>query len=69
MNVSNKNSDICHISVQNIDCRYSLEPPLRGGSNEYPQYMFLRWYKKDNVYPSKPKFYYIKMGFKGVKII
>ena len=28
------------ISVQNIDCGYSLEPPRRGGSNEYPQYMF-----------------------------
>ena len=24
---------------------------------------------KINVYPCKPKFYYIKMGFKGVKII
>ena len=35
-----KNSDIFHISTQNIDCRYSLEPPLRGGSNEYPQSMF-----------------------------
>ena len=29
-----------HISTQNIDCGYSLEPPLRGGSNEYPQSMF-----------------------------
>ena len=28
------------ISVQNIDCGYSLEPPHRGGSNEYPQSMF-----------------------------
>ena len=28
------------ISAQNIDCRYSLEPPGRGGSNEYPQSMF-----------------------------
>ena len=36
-----KNSDIFHISVQNIDCGYSLEPPRRGGSNEYPQSMFL----------------------------
>ena len=27
-------------SVQNIDCRYSLEPPRRGGSNEYPQSIF-----------------------------
>ena len=35
-----KNSDIFHISAQNIDCGYSLEPPRRGGSNEYPQYMF-----------------------------
>ena len=28
------------ISVQNIDCGYSLEPPRRGGSNEYQQSMF-----------------------------
>ena len=32
--------DIFHISAQNIDCGYSLEPPCRGGSNEYPQSMF-----------------------------
>ena len=35
-----KNPDIFHISAQNIDCGYSLEPPHRGGSNEYPQSMF-----------------------------
>ena len=35
-----KNSDIFHISAQNIDCRYTLEPPRRGGSNKYPQFMF-----------------------------
>ena len=28
------------ISAQNIDCVYSLEPPLRDGSNEYLQSMF-----------------------------
>ena len=28
------------ISAQNIDCGYSLEPPRRGGSNEYTQSMF-----------------------------
>ena len=28
------------ISGQNIDCGYSLEPPRRGGSNEYPHSMF-----------------------------
>ena len=64
-----KNSDIFHISVQNIDCRYSLEPPRRGGSNEYPQSMFLSRNKKNNVYPCEPQFYYIKVGFEGVKII
>ena len=64
-----KNTDIFHIFVQNIDCGYSLEPPRRGGSNEYPQSMFLSRNKKNNVYPSKPQFYYIKVGFKGVRII
>ena len=28
------------ISPKNRDCWYSLEPPQRGGSNEYPQSMF-----------------------------
>ena len=55
------------MSAQNIDCGYSLEPPRRGGSNEYPQYMFLSRNKKNNVYPCKPQFYYIKVGLKGVK--
>ena len=35
-----KNSDIFHISAQNIDCGYLLELPRRGGSNKYPQSMF-----------------------------
>ena len=29
-----------YISAQNIDFEYSLEPPRRSGSNEYPQSMF-----------------------------
>ena len=66
---SDINSDISHTSGQNIDCGYSLEPPRRGGSNEYPQSMFLDRNKKNNVYPCKPLFYYIKVGFKGVNII
>ena len=33
MKISNKNSDIFHISAQNIDCGYSLEPPRSGGSH------------------------------------
>ena len=64
-----KISDIFHISTQNIFYGYSLEPPQRGGSNEYPQSMFLSRNKKNNVYPCKPQFYYVKVGFKGVKII
>ena len=32
---------------QNIDCGYSLEPPRRGGSNEYPQSMFWSKNKKN----------------------
>ena len=64
-----KNSDIFHISAQNINCGYSLEPPQWGGSNEYPQSMFLSRNKKTNVYPCKPQFLLYKIGFKGVKII
>ena len=37
-----KNSDIFHISAQNIDCGYSLEPPRRGGSNEYHNLCFMQ---------------------------
>ena len=59
------NSDIFHISAQNIDCGYSLEPPRQGSSNEYPQFMFLDRNKKNNIYPSKPQFYYIKVELKG----
>ena len=35
-----KNSDMFHIPVQNINCGYLLEPPRRGGSNEYPQSIY-----------------------------
>ena len=48
---------------------YSLEPPRRSGSNEYPQAMFSSKNKENNIYPCKPQFYYTKVGFKGVKII
>ena len=64
-----KNSDIFHISAQNKGCGYSLEPPRQGGSNECPTIYVLSRNKKNNVYPCKPQFYYIKVRFKGVKII
>ena len=60
-----KNAYIFHISAQNIDCGYSLEPPRRGGSNKYPQFMFLSSNKKNDVKLCKPQFYYIKVGFRG----
>ena len=64
-NFWDKNSDSFPISAQIIDCGYSLEPPWWDCSNEYPQSMFLSRNKKNNVYPCKPQFYYIKVGFKG----
>ena len=51
-----KNSDILHISAQRIDCRYSLEPPRRGGSNEYSQSMFLAQIRKIMYTPVNPNF-------------
>ena len=39
-----KKFDIFLSFAQNIDCGYALEPSCRGGSNEYPQFMF--WRKK-----------------------
>ena len=60
-----KNLIFFYISAQNIDSGYSLEPPRRGGSNEYPQSMFWTEIRKNNIYFCKPQFYYIKVGFKG----
>ena len=51
-----KNSDIFHISAQNIDCGYSLELPRQGGSDEYPQLVFLSRNKKNYVYRVNPTF-------------
>ena len=48
--------DIFLIFAQNIDCGYSLEPPRRGGSNEYPQSMFWSKTKKDRYTPAYPSF-------------
>ena len=51
-----KNSDIFQISAQNIDCGYSLKPSRRGGSNEYPQSMFLSRNKKTMYSRLNPSF-------------
>ena len=44
-----KNIDTLLLCVQNIDCGYMLELPLRGGSNRYPQFMFLIKNKKNGI--------------------
>ena len=47
--VSDKNSDIFHISAQIIDCGYLLELPRWGSSNKLSQSMFLSRNNKNNV--------------------
>ena len=51
-----KNFDIFLIFAQNIDCRYTLEQPRRGDSNEYPQSMFWSKNKKNRYTPANPSF-------------
>ena len=48
--------DIFIIFSQNIDCGYKLEPPRRGGSNEYPQSMCCSKNKKNRYIPAYPSF-------------
>ena len=57
-NFQMNNCDIFIIFAQNIDCGYTLEPPhLCFGAKI-----------RKKVYPSKPQFYYIKVGCKGVLV-
>ena len=56
--------DIFLIFAQNIDCWYTLEPPRRGGSNEYPQSMFWSKNKKNRYTPAYPILLY-KSGVQG----
>ena len=51
-----KISDIFHISAQNFGCGYSLEPPRRGGSNEYTQSMFFSKIRKIMYTPINASF-------------
>ena len=47
------------IFAQNIDCGYTLEPPRRGASNEYPQNRYT---------PANTTFTILKWGLMGVFI-
>ena len=51
-NFNGKNLTYFLIFAQNIDCGYTLEPPRRGGSNEYPQPMFWSKIKKNRYTPA-----------------
>ena len=53
----NKFSFFFLIFAQNIDCGYTLEPPCRGGSNEYPQSLFWSKNKKNRYIPVNPSFF------------
>ena len=65
---SDKNSDIFHISAQNIDCWYSLEPPRRGGSNVYLQSMSFSKIRKIMYAPVNPNFIIYKWGLRGSRL-
>ena len=64
-NFQQKNVDIFLIFAQNIDCGYTLEPPRRGGSNEYPQAMFWSKNKKNRYTPAYPSSAIQKWGSGG----
>ena len=51
-----KNSDILHISAQNIDCEYSLEPPRRGGLTRTHNLCFLAEIRKIMYTPVNSSF-------------
>ena len=62
--------DIFIIFPPNIHCRYLLEPPQWGGSNDYRQSMFFGQNKKirKKLNPVNPIFPYIKWGFPGCSL-
>ena len=47
-----KSFDYFYKFAQNIDCGFTLEPPCRGGSNEYPLSMFWNKNKKNRFTPA-----------------
>ena len=67
-NFQMKICDIFLIFAQNIDCGYTLEPPQRGGSNEYPQSMFWIKNKKNMFTRVNPTFSIKKWGARGCSL-
>ena len=60
-------NDILKTFVRNSDCRYTIEPPRRGGSYEYPQSIFKSKNKK-NMYTPVTEVCFIKVGCVGIHI-
>ena len=56
LKIFRQKTDIFHISAHNVDCGYSLEPPQRGDSYEYPQSMFWAELRKIMYNPVNPSF-------------
>ena len=56
------------ISAQNIDCGYSLEPPRRGGSNEYHSLCVWAEIRKIMYTPVNPSYTKQKWGLRGSKL-
>ena len=63
--VGKKNRYFFIFLLKNINCGYTLEPPRRGGSNEYPQSMFWIENKKIRYTPVNPSFTKIQWGLRG----
>ena len=59
--------DYFHIFAQNIDCGYSLEPPIEAVLTSTHNLCFRAKIRKKCI-PCKPHFYYRKVGCKGVFI-
>ena len=64
-NFQQENFDIFLIFAQNIDCEYTIEPPRRGSSSEYPQSMFMSKNKKNGYIPTYTSFTTCKWGISG----
>ena len=54
------------IFAQNIDCGHTLEPPHNKAVLTTTHNLCFRAKIRKNVYPCKPRFYYIKVACKGV---
>ena len=67
-NFHRKKKYIFLIFAENIDCGYTLEPPRRGGSNEYPQSMFWSKNKKNRYTPAYPSFAILNWGLRGYSL-